>query len=165
TKNSDLTESLDQQTATSEILRVISQSPTDVQPVFDAIARNARRLCDTSSASVLILDGTMIHLAAIDNEDAERAEAFRRAYPRPVTNRQAGGRAVRTGRTVHIPDVLELRTPLNAIIGFSQVLNRRMFGELNEKQDEYLKDIHASGTHLQSLINDILDLSKIEAGR
>jgi signal transduction histidine kinase len=59
----------------------------------------------------------------------------------------------------------ELRTPLNAIIGFSQVLSDRMFGELNEKQEEYLQDIHASGQHLLSLINDILDLSKIEAGR
>jgi signal transduction histidine kinase len=59
----------------------------------------------------------------------------------------------------------ELRTPLNAIIGFSEVLSERMFGDLNEKQEEYLKDIHASGTHLLSLINDILDLSKIEAGR
>jgi signal transduction histidine kinase len=59
----------------------------------------------------------------------------------------------------------ELRTPLNAIIGFSEVLTERMFGDLNEKQDEYLKDIYASGTHLLSLINDILDLSKIEAGR
>jgi len=59
----------------------------------------------------------------------------------------------------------ELRTPLNAIIGFSEVLTDRMFGDLNEKQEEYLKDIYASGTHLLSLINDILDLSKIEAGR
>jgi len=59
----------------------------------------------------------------------------------------------------------ELRTPLNAVIGFSEVLTERMFGELNEKQDEYLKDIHASGQHLLSLINDILDLSKIEAGK
>jgi signal transduction histidine kinase len=59
----------------------------------------------------------------------------------------------------------ELRTPLNAIIGFSEVLSERMFGDLNEKQDEYLKDIYASGQHLLSLINDILDLSKIEAGR
>ena len=59
----------------------------------------------------------------------------------------------------------ELRTPLNAVIGFSEVLSERMFGDLNEKQDEYLKDIHASGQHLLSLINDILDLSKIEAGR
>jgi len=53
----------------------------------------------------------------------------------------------------------ELRTPLNAIIGFSEVLTDRMVGDLNEKQEEYLKDIYASGTHLLSLINDILDLS------
>ena len=59
----------------------------------------------------------------------------------------------------------ELRTPLNAIIGFSEVLLERMFGELNDKQDDYLKDIFSSGKHLLSLINDILDLSKIEAGR
>ena len=59
----------------------------------------------------------------------------------------------------------ELRTPLNAIIGFSEVLLERLFGELNEKQDDYLKDIHSSGKHLLSLINEILDLSKIEAGR
>lgn len=58
----------------------------------------------------------------------------------------------------------ELRTPLNAIIGFSEVLKEKMFGELNEKQTEYAEDIHSSGHHLLSLINDILDLSKIEAG-
>jgi signal transduction histidine kinase len=59
----------------------------------------------------------------------------------------------------------ELRTPLNAIIGFSEVLSERMFGEINEKQAEYIGDILNSGQHLLSLINDILDLSKIEAGR
>src|SRR5207247_9708504 len=59
----------------------------------------------------------------------------------------------------------ELRTPLNAVIGFSEVLLERMFGEVNEKQEEYLQDILSSGRHLLSLINDILDLSKIEAGR
>ncbi len=59
----------------------------------------------------------------------------------------------------------ELRTPLNAIIGFSEILSERMFGELNDKQLEYLKDIHSSGYHLLNLINDILDLSKIEAGK
>jgi signal transduction histidine kinase len=59
----------------------------------------------------------------------------------------------------------ELRTPLNAIIGFSDVLLQGMFGEMSEKQTEYLQDILASGQHLLSLINDILDLSKIEAGR
>ena len=59
----------------------------------------------------------------------------------------------------------ELRTPLNAIIGFSEVLAERIFGEINEKQAEYIGDILQSGQHLLSLINDILDLSKIEAGR
>jgi signal transduction histidine kinase len=59
----------------------------------------------------------------------------------------------------------ELRTPLNAIIGFSQVLRERMFGEINKKQQEYLEDILSSGNHLLSLINDVLDLSKVEAGQ
>ena len=59
----------------------------------------------------------------------------------------------------------ELRTPLNAVIGFSDVLLERMFGELNERQDEYLRDIRSSGHHLLELINEILDLSKVEAGR
>jgi signal transduction histidine kinase len=58
----------------------------------------------------------------------------------------------------------ELRTPLNAVIGFSEVLLDRMFGELNERQDEYLRDIRNSGKHLLALLNDILDLSKVEAG-
>jgi len=59
----------------------------------------------------------------------------------------------------------ELRTPLNAIIGFSQVLQQRLFGPINEKQEEYLDDILSSGNHLLSLINDVLDLSKVEAGQ
>jgi signal transduction histidine kinase/DNA-binding response OmpR family regulator len=59
----------------------------------------------------------------------------------------------------------ELRTPLNAVIGFSDVLLERMFGELNERQEEYLRDIRSSGHHLLELINEILDLSKVEAGR
>jgi signal transduction histidine kinase/CheY-like chemotaxis protein len=59
----------------------------------------------------------------------------------------------------------ELRTPLNAVIGFSEVLLERMFGDLNERQDEYVRDIWSSGKHLLELLNDILDLSKVEAGR
>jgi signal transduction histidine kinase/CheY-like chemotaxis protein len=59
----------------------------------------------------------------------------------------------------------ELRTPLNAVIGFSDVLLERMFGELNERQEEYVRDIRDSGRHLLDLINEILDLSKVEAGR
>ncbi len=59
----------------------------------------------------------------------------------------------------------ELRTPLNAVIGFAEVLRAKMVGEVNEKQAEYLDDIRESGEHLLSLINDVLDLAKIEAGR
>ena len=59
----------------------------------------------------------------------------------------------------------ELRTPLNAVIGFSEVLLERMFGDLNERQEDYLEDIHSAGRHLLALLGDILDLSKIEAGR
>jgi len=59
----------------------------------------------------------------------------------------------------------ELRTPLNAVLGFSEVLLERMFGDINERQEEYLRDIHGSGQHLLELLNEILDLSKVEAGR
>ena len=59
----------------------------------------------------------------------------------------------------------ELRTPLNAVIGFSDVLAQRLFGELNERQAEYVQDIAGSGRHLLDLVNEILDLSKVEAGR
>ena len=59
----------------------------------------------------------------------------------------------------------ELRTPLNAIIGFSQVLRERISGDINAKQEEYLEDILTSGNHLLALINDVLDLSKVEAGQ
>ena len=59
----------------------------------------------------------------------------------------------------------ELRTPLNAVLGFSEVLLEQMFGDINERQEEYLRDIHSSGRHLLELLNEILDLSKVEAGR
>jgi PAS domain S-box-containing protein len=59
----------------------------------------------------------------------------------------------------------ELRTPLNAVIGFSEVLQDQMFGPINEKQQEYVNNILTSGRHLLSLINDILDLSKVESGK
>jgi two-component system, NtrC family, sensor kinase len=106
-KDRALAEALEQQTATAEILRVVSRSPTDVQPVFETIAKNARRLCKGDSASVLRFDGTLIHLETVDNASEEGTEALRRAYPSPVSQRSAGGRAILTGRAVHIPDVLE----------------------------------------------------------
>ncbi len=106
-RNRALTESLEQQTATGEILRVISSSPTDVQPVFDTISHNARVLCGADSASVFIFDGRLIHLEALDDGDSAQAAALRQAYPMPPTSGHATGRAITTGRPAHIPNVAE----------------------------------------------------------
>jgi signal transduction histidine kinase len=268
TRNQELTVALAQQIATSEVLGVISGAQTEVQPVFDAIVQNARRLCDASYSSVYRVEGQLVHLVAHNHQTPEAAEVIRHAWPMPLTGDSFVVRAIHENAVVHtdmqedpaasaaliarakalahrrilvVPMIREgeplgairvsrgeatpfteqhitllktfadqaviaienvrlfkelqarnrdiedksrqlevasrhkseflanmsheLRTPLNAIIGFSEVLSDRMFGELNEKQDEYLKDIHASGQHLLSLINDILDLSKVEAGR
>ena len=262
--HAQVTEALEQQTATSEILGVISSSPTDVQPVFDTIVRNAVRLCGAIHGGVYTFDGEMVHARANEGYTPEQLEHWRSTFPRPVTSGSVVAKAIRTNSVVRVDDLEtaadfevsrdtlanlrvrgsrsllavpmsrrdqvigaialahgrvgafsethvellktfadqaviaienvrlfkelqaanrelaaasqhkseflanmshELRTPLNAIIGFSEVLSEKMFGELNEKQEEYSKDIHASGQHLLSLINDILDLSKIEAGR
>ena len=255
-------EALEQQTATGEILRVISSSPTDVQPVFDVIVERAVRLCRARFGRVYRYDGDTIHMVAGYGLGAAGLGVVHRIFPRPASADTIVGRVILTRRPALIRDIEreegvpalsrrmiealgtrsqvtipmlragepigavtigwaepdafddqqialvqgfaaqaviaienvrlfraleqksrelevasqhkseflanmshELRTPLNAIIGFSEVLSERMFGELNEKQEEYPKDIYASGTHLLSLINDILDLSKIEAGR
>ncbi len=100
-------EALEQQTATSEILRVISQSPTDVQPVFDTIAKAALELCRASSANVFTIDGELIQLAATVVSNPEMFEVVRRAYPRPLGRDIAAGRAVLTRNIAAIPDVLE----------------------------------------------------------
>jgi GAF domain-containing protein len=106
-RNADLTEALEQQTATSEILRVISQSPTDTQPVFDTIVAAAMKLCSASNVNAFTFDGELIHLVAISNLTKEGADALRRLWPRPPGRDMAATRAVQTCRTVIIPDVLE----------------------------------------------------------
>ena len=250
-------ESLEQQMAISEVLRVISGTPSDVKPVLEAVAERAIRLCDANAATIYVLEGDVLRRTAFQGpEDLMPGETM------AFTQESLTGRTIADGKVIHIPDIEqqqhvyprswqfaqkigshsmlsvplmregkpfgtmflrrtevrpfsekeialastfasqaaiaienvrlfkeiqeksaqleiankhkseflanmshELRTPLNAIIGFSEVLADRMFGEINEKQADYLKDIHESGKHLLSLINDILDLSKIEAGR
>jgi signal transduction histidine kinase len=255
--HAQVTEALEQQTATAEILRVISSSPTDLQPVLVTVAENAARVCGAIDALIWLVEGEFLHWVAshgaipptteerlisrgwvtgravVDRQTihvhdlaaesdteypvgkaAQRQTghrttlatpllregvplgviSIRRMEVRPFSDNQVGllktfaDQAVIAIENVRLFKELEaanrelgaasrhkseflanmsheLRTPLNAVIGFSEVLLQRMFGELNDKQDEYLKDIYASGQHLLSLINDILDLSKIEAGR
>jgi two-component system, NtrC family, sensor kinase len=100
-----LAEALEQQAATSEILRVISTSRTDAQPVFDAIAANVLRLCDARFSSIYTFDGELIHLVALANLTPEGAAAFRNLYPTPPGRGGATQRAILTRGIVHIPDI------------------------------------------------------------
>ncbi|HXX82604.1 MAG TPA: GAF domain-containing protein [Casimicrobiaceae bacterium] len=106
-RNRDLGEALEQQTATSEILSVISQSPTDVQPVFDTIAGAALKLCHVGSATVVTFDGELIHARAVAAVTAEGADAVRNLFPRPPSQDVTASRAILTNAIVMIPDVLE----------------------------------------------------------
>ena len=106
--NAGLTETLEQQTATGEILRVISSSPTDVQPIFDAIVRSAVRLCDGLYGFVGRFDGEQIHLAAHYNYTPDALRVVQQMYPmRPTSRQQASARVILSGAIVHIEDVLE----------------------------------------------------------
>jgi signal transduction histidine kinase len=256
----ELAEAREQQTATSEILRVIARSPTNAQPVFDTIAEAALKLCGARSANLFTYDGQLLHAAALAIVDPKGLAAIRRLFPRPPSRDTAACRAVLSRSVVVIADVLqdpdfgitnaamaagfrsvlavplmrdgrpigalavgrpepgaiperqvallqtfanqaviaienvrlfreleeksrqleiasqhksaflanmshELRTPLNAIIGFTRIVMRRSQERLEPKQYENLEKILASGQNLLSLINAILDLAKVEAGR
>ena len=105
-RNRGLAEALEQQTATSDILRVISASRSDVQPVFETIARAALRFCRAEFANVFTFDGSLIHLAAIENSNADYVAKVRALFPRPPGRGTAVERAIATGRVCIIPDVL-----------------------------------------------------------
>ena len=98
-------EALEQQTATAEILRVISRSPTDVQPVFDVIVQSAVRLCNGLFSGLHPFDGELIHFAAQHNFPPEGLEEVRRTFPVRPTRALGTGRAILRRAVVHIPDV------------------------------------------------------------
>src|SRR5277367_3095794 len=101
----DLSEALEQQTAAAEILRVISSSPTDLQPVFDAIARSASELCEGSSSQVFRFRDGLIHHLALHNTSKEYLAGVRSTFPTPPHPAIAVGRAILRRAVVHIPDV------------------------------------------------------------
>ncbi len=254
----ELTESLEQQTATAEILEVISQSPTDVRPVLQAVASAARRFCGADDATIVLLEGNDLAMA----EHAGTLEAVRGEHI-PVDASSLSGRSVLEGRTFHCPDIElldpveygtaidmsrrtnvravlsapmlsesgavgaillrkpaagpfaprqielaetfaaqaviaiqnvrlfteireksrqlelasqhksqflanmshELRTPLNAILGYTEMMADGLYGEVPQKATVVLERVQNNGRHLLGLINDVLDLSKIEAGQ
>jgi signal transduction histidine kinase len=256
----ELTESLEYQTATGDILRVISSSPTDVQPVFDTIAESAVRLCGGEFSFVMRLDGDLFRFAGCHGLSAEGLTIFQGMLPRPAGEDTVSGRAIlrravaqvadvrempayagsELARIVHYRSIVavpllrdgdpigviavaravtglfperqiallqtfadqaviaienvrlfdeiqdksrqlaeasqhksqflanmshELRTPLNAIIGLTEMMVSNAARFNTEKALEPLRRVNAAGTHLLSLINEILDLSKIEAGK
>ena len=125
-RNRDLTEALEQQTATSDILRVISRSQTDVQPVFDTIAHSITQLCGAHFANVFTFDGALIHLAASVNANTEYVEGLRSFFPRPAGRETAVTRAIATNAVCMIEDVLDdpdyVIATASAVGGFRSVL-------------------------------------------
>ena len=132
-------------------------------------AKDGRWVEVSSSLSLLRnVSGAVVGTLAICKDITERKrveEALRASETRYRQAKDAAELANRAKSEFLASMSHELRTPLNAIIGFSEVLLEKMFGDLNTRQEEYLHDILSSGNYLLSLINDILDLTKIEAGK
>ena len=104
-RNRDLTESLEQQTATSEVLQVISRSPSDVEPTFEVIAASAARLCEAVEGTVFRFDGALIHIAAHCGGVPEQTAALMRVFPIPPGRGSVTARAILTRAVVHVPDL------------------------------------------------------------
>src|SRR4029450_9719467 len=108
------TEALEQQTATAEILRVIGGSPTDVQPVFDAIVSRVVRLCDAFFSTVWRYDGTLIHHAADNYPTAEMRAILTKGYPAPAQPGSVVALAISERRIIHIADLLDDAAPASS---------------------------------------------------
>jgi GAF domain-containing protein len=102
----ELSEALEHQTATSEVLNVISRSPTDAQPVFDAIVQSAARLCEAIFSVVWLHDGELLQVAATHNFTPEVLNKLFKTYPARPDRSTAAGRAVLDGKIAHLPDLL-----------------------------------------------------------
>ncbi|HMF23989.1 MAG TPA: GAF domain-containing protein, partial [Pseudolabrys sp.] len=102
----ELSEALEHQTATSEVLNVITRSPTDAQPVFDAIVQSAARLCEAMFSLVFLYDGDLLRLAATHNFTPEVLKKLFQTYPKRPDRSVLAGRAVLDGRIAHVPDLL-----------------------------------------------------------
>ncbi|HXK30820.1 MAG TPA: GAF domain-containing protein, partial [Candidatus Binatia bacterium] len=122
-RNRDLTEALEQQTATSEVLRVISSSPTDVQPVFEAIVQSATRLCEASFGMAHRFDGHLITLDSHQNVTPEQLEQAEQRFPAPATRASAVGRAILECKIVHIEDIRD--DPEYVFVGAQRTLGYR----------------------------------------
>jgi GAF domain-containing protein len=258
-RTEDLSESLQQQTATADVLKIISRSTFDLQPVLDTLVESATRLCAADKGTIFLRDGDVFRLRANQGFSRE-AEEYARENPMLANRGSATGRVVLDNKAVHIPDVLadreytvsgyqktfgyrtilsvpllregtaigvfsltrdevspfsekqvdlvttfadqaviaienvrlfdeiqdksrqleeaskhksqflanmshELRTPLNAILGYTELIADGVYGDTPEKVQVTLKRVMTNGRHLLGLINDVLDLSKIEAGQ
>jgi GAF domain-containing protein len=124
-RNRELSESLEQQTATAEILRVISGSPTDVQPVFDAIVRSAVRLCDGFFSTAFRFDGSLVHLVAQHNFTPEALARFKSLYPTPPAQVGWSARAVHYRDVIHVPDAQSDPTAPETSRQFAQAVGFR----------------------------------------
>jgi signal transduction histidine kinase len=102
----ELSETLEHQTATSEVLNVISRSPTDAQPVFDAIVQSAARLCEAMFSVVFLYDGDLLHVAATHNFTPALLNRVSQIYPKRPDRSTLAGRAALDGRIAHVPDLL-----------------------------------------------------------
>jgi GAF domain-containing protein len=144
-KTRDLTEALEQQTAAADILSVISSSPTDVQPVFDAIARRAASLCEATNGTVFRMRDGLIHLVGHYSLSNEQLASVRQSFPAPLDRGTAAGRAILSGAVVHIHDIAAdpeysaqalIRTGLHSVLSVPMLHTAEAIGSINVSREE-----------------------------